>query len=90
MSVTIRGRTDSVAPVARPCRMRQARWVLKSGETAAPKLDARRKMQQARKVGRLPYMIAAGRITNAPFYLSILCIYVWQVEYIPHAMAKLG
>lgn len=59
-------RTDSVAPVATPCRIRIVMCVLYELLFAAPIVVARNSRQQIRNTGRLPNIMEAGRMAKAP------------------------
>jgi hypothetical protein len=63
--------TDSVAPAAIPCRIRQAMCVLYDWLTPAPTTEPRRRMVQPRRIGRRPNTMDNGRIRKAPAGLLV-------------------
>ena len=66
MSVNMSGRSDSVAPVAKPWMIRVARWASKLFCVAEPIVAANRQMTQTIKVGRLPNARDIGKIKKLP------------------------
>jgi hypothetical protein len=62
--------TDSVAPVAIPCKMRHAMCSWNDRLIAAPIVLPTSRRQQPSKIGRRPKTMHKGKIMKAPAFLS--------------------
>jgi hypothetical protein len=83
--------TDSVAPVAMPCKIRHAMCVSYDWLFAAPIVLPRSKRQQPSRTGRRPKTMQRGKIMKAP----VLSQWYGPTELghqrsLPKAMTKLG
>lgn len=83
--------TDSVAPVAIPCKMRHAMCSWNERLVAAPIVLPTSRIQQPSKIGRRPKTMHNGKIMKAPAILSAKPIIpVLHDHYSPKAITKLG